>query len=349
MLPKTETIDFKWLAQRMEEREPKLWELFHPRRYSTPAGYRNPRDLACVFTGTGIGVSERRGSECGAVTMVVAGELAKFRMPLWCAGRDFLDAAWMTKPPGDTLISDLKLPMPAMTLALPIEFSERRFGIQIPFVSFSTVKAGNQLGLVHFESDMLLVVFSAFLPNNRGSIEYYSSLPLRENLDKLNHLPEFRFTTDDYVKLGQEENQKVVSQVLEADTAVKAMVGGETGEREMLARMVHLVTKVLVLLTARPDFLELGDPGVDRPGKVKKGRTVDALWAPKWIGRDYRLPCRQEGTHSSPVMHWRRAHAHWVRHGEGRTLKRLAWYEMTLVNSKTDENQEQENKSTGGS
>jgi len=108
-------------------------------------------------------------------------------------------------------------------------------------------------------------------------------------------------------------------------------------DKEFANRVFMFVIKLLLVMTARQSYVEVGE--CLRKEKVKHGRTRDGLWAPNYIGRSYKVQSEGtgEGTHASPRLHWRRGHIRHQCHGKGRLLTKVIWIEPCIVGAKESE------------
>jgi hypothetical protein len=115
--------------------------------------------------------------------------------------------------------------------------------------------------------------------------------------------------------------------------------GGSQAEGEILTvvqRMAALASSALLTMYYEPQLVTTDPSGTGfsmRPHSRAERKRV--ILPTAWIGKNYKPRISSEyqgGTHARPSTHWRRGHWHHVRHGQGRELKRLCWYEPILVN-----------------
>jgi len=287
---------------------PELLRMFYPRKYACPGGYASPKLAARIFAlhcRPEFIRNVERGEpiEGGVEASVFAcgGRLASLGMPTYWVTRDLAQAAAQTSPPETLKLADIKFPMDGMLFMLP-EGTLDPPGQQASWLAVA--KAQNREGKVSV----------AFVTGGFGPT-YATTLRSEEPLSSFDSLPfetfvpsELSIIPPQFPDAGVEEDTKFTK------------------------RACHLGTTLLMLMNARPELVAV-ETQADAP-TTPEGRTPrNKLFAPNWVGRDYRIVRRgeAEGTHASPVMHWRRGHWRHQPFGPERRERKDIWIEPCLV------------------
>lgn len=280
---------------------PKEFALCYPRRYSVPGGYGSPKKAAaCLAAHLGSSQLTELDRSASAIFFIAAG-LAEHNVPTYWVSKDLLESAAATNLPSEICFSDLKLPLPAILFMLP-ENSIKAPGTEgLSWIGFSTFPEG----AVGFGSGNSTVAYSMVLKGDE---------PINQNEGKV---PHYQSPVD-----GSDWSEFLTTE----DSEVH-----------------HLLTRVgvnlIMIMSSRPELLEVATP--NDTSLTSNGRRPDnKLWSPNWIGRTYRHAPRtdkEERTHASPRMHWRRGHWRHQPCGPNRSERKDIWIEPCLVAAPEDE------------
>lgn len=305
-----DTAQLKEAAARFAHEEPETYAYLTPRRYRFPADYYAQDVLPAVMGGCLTGVARgmvQKGNgaydETAACGLITAQMLHKCGVPTLLVGDDLATALIRTTPPEQMLISDIEWPFPAMRFVLSREFSRRYLGGDC--YVFTVARVPGQ-----YEARIPFKIFGLQPP----------SIYLDKAQDGL--LIWFSFMSLD-PKDGRSADYHV-SNPIQPDAKIKDRVRGPFVASDLYAGM------------------SATDADRDVSGKREQKKILSpSLWAPRYVGRTYRLPTRSApggGTHASPVVHPRSAHWRWQRHGPGNTLKTLKRIAFVMVGAKSKDN-----------
>ena len=349
----------------LPERQPLNYKATYPKRITPPGGYMNPKYFAVTLW------SELRVWEETDMRMIphITGYMncllqMEYRVPTYFVRSEFAQAVAQTEPPADFKFSEIKWPMPAMLFVLPTDFVMHYFGYMCPFISVTRSDKGNYpdmlkhlppcetplhtLEPLRSDVDRFNVVYPVY-SSKEVPVDYTGSYPLTMNVNDVDAAP---FQDATYM-----EEKKLTEQFgfFKGGTAQLLNTPDlPAGDLEKLfnSRVQSFAVKLMLLLTARPNFIVHGSQS--RPAKIKHGRERDAIWNPNLIGWDYRaqrpvpeVPTNETGkeaimgcqphSHASPRMHWRRGHMRNQPFGPkpwtDTTTKRLTWIEPVLINA----------------
>lgn len=350
------TMQNKLLDETFESaktRYPKLAKAVYPRRIQPPNGYANPRFFATdMLSGVFVGFSSDMKMFVHAATNMAALMVVKYGVPTYFVRSEFAQAASHTKPPADFKFSEMKWPLPAMVFALPLDFSVRTFGYCVPFIYLCQLPHGDYpaciKGLpefelpisasmpVHNEGDKFCIGYSVYV-QNKLPLSYISTYLPNHTISTVRdcEIDDATYYEESLIKsrLPQDMQDSMFS-----DKANFPKEGEE--EKAFMDKVQSFALKLMLTLTARPDVIVTG--GLARAEKVKKGRTVDALWNPNLIGWHYRAArpaavAASHGSHASPRMHWRLGHIRNQPYGpkpwDEKTPTRALWIEPVLINA----------------
>jgi hypothetical protein len=268
-------------------------------------------------------------------------------MPVYFVEEELLRAVDATKPPPDLTLEQINMPMPAMLFMFPVKFMVHRH--RWPFAMSAVTKLNGgavktnrwfkQIAGVNVElgsqGSMMLFHFPLYLEDG-NPVDYASRYPIHHKLSDLS--VDEAYYEDCSIKEREKYNQ--IKPGL-GDFIVERKVPTPSHEDDVgiLKELTVLTSKLLLVLGARPGLITTGS--ITRKEKRKGSIVVrEELWSPNMIGSGYKIQRQSEdhgGTHASPRMHWRRGHMHTVVHGEGRSLRKLQWFEPVLVNSHKDQ------------
>lgn len=322
----------------IQSKEPGIYAASVPRRIVTPNGYVNPRIYGSFLAAT-IFASRKPAAEnftsFASGTLVLASQMFKYGVPTYFLGEDFLRAVAATSPPEQTLIGDLKWPLPAMLFALPLAFSKEYtgFGAATPFIAIAHAPPGpytvfDGISGVTVTDEARMVIHSQ---------AYYGQLPIDySNVTRASHaINAAQFADFTAWDTERAEMLRKVENGLGDYIEMQTKAPGKEIETQVANRLNSLAVKILMAMSARPELIEEG--ALLRPSKIKHGREREALWSPNMVGRSYRIvrppDYRPEGSHASPRMHWRRGHMRWQKFGHGRSQSKIIWIDPMLVNS----------------
>src|SRR5258708_24272934 len=94
-----------------------------------------------------------------------------------------------------------------------------------------------------------------------------------------------------------------------ADNEIESTRLGITDITGNVNDTVRLALNLLLISVARPELLTGGE--IVKRVKIKRGEGKREMWAPRWIGRDWKAEREIRsgtGSHASPRLHWRRGH-----------------------------------------
>lgn len=294
--------------------------LYRPRRYLAPNGYINPAAWSAGAWSSMIGLKMRNADEPSTMSDLV---LLKAGVPTYFVSEEFCDAAAQTKMPTSLTLADIQWPAEGLLFCLPLAFSKRHFGHEVPFLQVTHLVAGpvklKALPWVDAEVGRTCVITCGQIcpAGTQEPIRYHRTTPIAWSVD-----------AD-----GNEwpiEEHKVM---LEDGPLTYPRVDDE---KLLLNRIHWLAVKFLLLMTAEPGLVEAGT--CQRKAREKHGKPLEALWSPNFLGRNYQHGRESlGGTHASPRLHFRRGHMHTVAHGKGRELRTVKWFRPLWVNLKKEE------------
>ena len=289
--------------------------LLEPRKLVPPGGYHSPK---CVAAGLDCILrinqqkadSERLPTEVTAQAIVY--RIINYRVPVYYVAEDFIRAVAATELPHDFTLADLHWPMPAMAVGFPLRFLREYLGRETCYVFATEFEAG--------EHRCPFLPGTPIITMPKAKVAFYSYACLDGRLESF---------VSSYWK--EDRVDEIVQKYSYTDyTGADAPKIQE--DKECCERLSVLMFKLLVVLNTRPNLVEPGN--CVRSARTRKGKPRSELWSPNIIGAKYRVLRERTaptGTHASPRLHWRRGHLRNQAHGPGRTLRKLAWIEPTLV------------------
>lgn len=228
-------------------------------------------------------------------------------VPNWHLSADIARSLVATDPPGDALVSDLKLPYPGQVFLLPAGFLQDSNGREIDHIVMAASKGGPPptggiiISTMWNDHGNEGPPMSLYAPNEASMAEYTEP----------------------------------------SDTATysnEALRFDASEERQLLLAMARLAINATFLINEAPHL-------VTEPGEIERkrsamhgGNKVDVL-PPRWLGESYRLPRPKgdsQGTHSSPRIHLRRGHWRNQPHGPEMKLRRRQWVQPHVVGAGTE-------------
>lgn len=294
------------------------WKDFYPRRIVCPSGYYDPKYHSTLVAASMI-VKTTNSEYVPPEETALIYELSQMKFPTYFITGDFFQAVINTEPPVVNTI-DLKLPLKAMRICLPVAVTSKFFcGFPMAFFSFCRTSA-NELG-----KECLVYQGHVFLTYDKP-FGYYGRVPLIN--EHRRDLGDYKFL--DYTK----EADKDPDFTRVAWESSKGILPTDEQDKEISNKLYDFLYKLLCVLSTRNDsFILEGEQTrkvkYNRKGEIQK----EALWSPNFIGKSYKaahdIP---EGTHASPRMHWRRGHIRLQKWGKGLSLTKSIWIEPVLIN-----------------
>jgi hypothetical protein len=306
---------------------PDWYKICVPRRIVPPNGYANPRAYGIYHLAAASASHKGRIDDNYGAQIVSTSRLLEFRVPTYFISEDFYRAVAATEPPKETRIEDIKWPMPAMLLCLPLAFSKQYCGATGPFISVVHAPVGPYTVLGGRSGTNITehsrVIIHAMVFYGPSPIDYINCTKTNKDIDSLCTA---EFTTWEEDIAGRPEGN------FNAPT--------KEGEIEVANKLNSLATKLLLAISARPEMREEG--GVARPARIRNGEVEkEELWHPNMIGRQYRIVYepgnKPEGSHASPRMHWRRGHIRNQKHGRNLCQTKLIWIDPVLVKAEGEQ------------
>lgn len=304
----------------LRSKHPETLRLGYPRRYRVPDGWPSPASVSVLMAGYYLGAIPRQvldSDEATRSAFLVASELYRRKVPTYFVGKELLPALLDTDPPEDMAAAEIPWPVPAAVFMLPNGALASPKDGPVRFLAVARGQAGQSyaphddaLCGLRMEHDALALWTVAEGPG----------------LATFGKTARLEGTLADLMRDGS-------SNLVAGDGSASKLPADDAA---FVARLTNIAASLLLLMAARPEMVESADEVVKRikakPGSVK---TADDLWAPRWVGRNYRRPRppadSEAGNHASPRPHMRRGHWRRQRHGEGRAETRLVWIELTYV------------------
>jgi hypothetical protein len=269
----------------------KIWEL---------PGWSNAIRNIEVFFSRAIAVLDRSMKEGVKLSRIVNEERAiltaariseDFGFPFYCVGKRMLEAAQQTKPFTEWDFNALPLPFPCVTFLLP---KGTRIGGEL-ITHFTVMHAKGAT------ADSIV-----FMGANGSLIPFIAVHPFHES-GKFDVAAASGNSRDDLNQSGQPT-------------------------REIALSIMQLVLNLVGIMHARKELVSGG--GLLR--EVGKGDRRKGVYKAHVLGQSYTYKTveagAEPGASGRPVaQHWRRGHWHTVCHGKGKLLRRLEWFEPTLV------------------
>jgi hypothetical protein len=293
------------VEEALKTAHPEEWSCFYPKRIITPLGYHNPKILSILSLYNTL----------------------KADKALHENGRDEggLDPDQVISKQQSDIINAHLIEYGFPTYFLAPAFCEAVFETNPPDFPLAEIRWPLQVMVLQLPKDFCNTAFK---------IEICSLALLR-----LNHglfMKYVVFQNDDFTTVTVGDDLKNPASHLVA--ASGELPNAPDAPPQLPSKIAQFVINFMAVLNARPTYLE-PEEVLARRARVRANgkKSRDALWAPRFIGSDYR-PCSPDrgGTHRSPRMHWRRGHfrrqkcgIHWERF-------KIIWFEPILINEETD-------------
>lgn len=239
-------------------------------------------------------------------------KLRKYFFPTYFVGYDFIEAMYRSKLP-DLTPADIMMPFPAMIIGLPVKFSLNVFGRHVPYLYIAHIGVGQErLGNSATVSEREKLAVSAVVYEediDGGPVSYYAGCAFDQKFSEF-----------------------------DAETSPFMLFYGDAkpDDKKITQLLMAIAVKCIMAAGARPELI-INDEAIIQHARVKKGKQKPELWAPRWIGRDYKI-IRVKGpplggTHASPIAHFRAGHFRMQYHGPKKSLKKQIFIDPVLVNA----------------
>lgn len=312
------------------EKDP-VFDLVSPRSYCVPNGYVSPKILGVTILSSLL--ASRLPPEMMTHPilhrMILGWELVEQDVPLYFVGRDFITDVTYSKPPLEMPMGELAFPFPAVSYALPEDFSRAYFGsgVVVPFIS-ACKRAGGEVKpperiLQHPKlrdswpvrgpaGELFIVSGTVFFPNG-SAVDYTACLQSQTTLGEGLSLP------SDFEPHGIDVlTHEIFLRREDKDTTLEE-------DRLFLHGIIRLAVWLLLGTMAMPEHVE-APIAVYPPKKLGGGRMTGGTWQPRWLGRKYIMDRpHQGGTHASPRVHRKSGHFKRVRFGEKRSQVKVGY------------------------
>lgn len=259
---------------------------------------------------------------------VVASKLIRYGVPTFYVGHELCDALLKTTPPDDLSFADLHWPMEAMLFVLPRDFSVKYFGDYVPFVAVSHMDAGEEVSspliLKHIDTGESLRIPDVTINPPKPSKYWIATMVKWENGYPVNYDSRAIYTSTVKGLMSFEEFK-----IYRENADPQEVEDGKQAARRMSALALNL----MLAMDAEPELISREK--LLRPAQ-KQGKTVlrKPLWKPHWIGEHFRVEYEKhapEGTHRSPIAHWRVGHWRNQRFGPLLANSKRIWIKPVFV------------------
>lgn len=253
--------------------------------------------------------------------------LEQHAMPLFFVSQDILKAVMLSSI-DDIIPSDIKWPFPALTFVLPRNTLVSHNGEDCPILMIGRTLKDEPLKFpldtcptFRIDHDGILTIAAA--PYADTFPFYDQAMPIDES---------------DPWKVVDNSPSLDLSDPLDGPLKVLS-----TEANGFIRTFSALAIKLVLVMNARPDLIESGNPLKTIKSPAHKGRVE--LWTPNFIGRHYRLRRSERvieesdatDKRSSPRAHWRRGHYRRQRHGPQLQAIKTVWIEPVFVGMRDQE------------
>lgn len=298
-----------------------LFKLLTPRSYRKYSDWYHPNLFSAIAANAIAAMQTTAGeelmSENSGVIGISADIAARCKVPTWFVGADLLKAFGKTKVP-HLRLADLKWPMPFMLFVFNRSASFEAFGRHVPFIGICKCKAGHM-----YENAVPPFIHSQWIIQKTdtsaeeivliwvtdGGFDWGIKMPILPNEYTSSQCP--TEALEDFTYLADDDD---------AFCEKKKSIAFQC----LLAAAEPSMSQSLSVLIAGQTM---------GCGSTKK-KLSPALFEPRWIGRNYRLPVVSGsgiGTHASPCIHWRRGHWRNQPHGQASSERKMIWIEPHIV------------------
>lgn len=273
-----------------------------PRRYQVPNGYLSPSRLTDDLTSNVWWFIKRSktgkldldtplspGDNITLSTIYSVGQLQKSGSPVYFVGKELLESIDHADLPDSFKIDAIPWPADGFLLMLPSNyFKVGRFSVN--YLLITAHPAGNG--------------YKSFIR--------VTSLPTTDEFERMRKSNPLY--SGGHCIISQIERDSIFAEFKEKSASSGTQ---EEESREIADRAVELALKLVLLMSARPQYVETFQNRVARPEKRKGGKVIlEALWTPNFIGRNYER-VRERVAHQGGTVraHIRRGHWRMQPHG----------------------------------
>lgn len=302
-----------------------------PRNIRVPGGYSPLGRIRGLYKSVWVramrelmGHSLEEVSSSSKASFCVAASMAKWKSPTFFVSDSVVRALMSTEFPKGVRIDEVLWPLPVATFFFPKGVFLDSGGRSVSTITWSVTEAGERVSYgalpVAFSPEKWafnLVACVVGEGSDEGDLVYETTLLGETTLEMMETSPR------------EVEMDQGTGRIVTSGPDVEKM-GGFTVE------CAELVLKVVLLMGARPDFVEeRREPS--RAAKFKKGKQVQCeLWEPNFIGRSYQIPGsgevgRKIEGRSSPRLHLRRGFMRVQHYGEARSKHKMVFIGPTWV------------------
>jgi hypothetical protein len=296
----------KWL----ERNEREKFKLFYPKQYNGVGGWGHPKEAAAFFTQTCIDhdkyseLNKRRELSADENTnrlglangLLIGVQLTKYNQPCYWITEAMFQMADKTDFPENMTLGDLNWPLPAMAFLLPAGLLVSHERESYNWIGVAKFQPKDKFGV----TKELVGICSSSAVSTNNITQTYS---INSSLASLN--PEHMGNA------GALEKEK---------------------DSIFAKRILRITTNLILFMMAKPELVEKNTTEgktVHQASMVKRN-----VFNPIWIGKNYQIRRVSEsvGTHSSPVMHYRRGHWRSQACGPGYSIRKNILIDPVLVN-----------------
>ena len=269
---------------------PKIFAKLYPRRIIAPQGYYPSKYYAAT---NALGVEQltigncMQLSEIDKAIAVQAIICQEYKVPMYYLDRNLGEALLNSKVPQGTTVADLPKTRVSGVINLPKNFLISPEGEPIAYIAYSFVFADVISDIyakykIQFTGNNCILMSSAVASGPK--LMYGLSVETHKTIKDIDENREYM--------LG---------------TGISVPILADEDDNRFSAKCFNLLCNVLFLIESRPDILQKQTlHGKGKYKKDKNKKSTDELWAPRWIGYNYKSP--NDGNPASPRMHWRQGH-----------------------------------------
>lgn len=311
------------LKERVAGLAPEVANAFRLPKYEQPGGYHPTHWLEFAFTLAMLNIIKASGDAAragftqkpsldvlGPYYCTIASKSEGF--PLYWVGKDLVDSLMHTNPPMDLELPEIHWPRQAMTFLFP-------------------------QNSVRFDKDELFALTVVHAPKGEW-------LESPTELKNLNFVPPSINFPREYVALwgfgiDHEALKRGAWEYVITTWYMAAPYSGSLKDflndsrlsdpKGEVVTLTKLLFNLILVMQARP---QLVDPKRHLKTVMKKKGVKQDWWAPRFIGKNYRIKGPSlGGTHASPRMHWRDGHMRMQPYGPKHSLRKPLWIEAHVV------------------
>lgn len=300
--------------------------LIHPKDYTIPEGYADPQCyVISAFSGCQWfqNLTSSEDTTMAAIYSTVC-QLIRYSVPTFFVHRELCEALLETDAPEDLTLDEIKFPMPAMLFMLPLEFSRKYFGMEVPYFTTAQLPAKTYVNCPVILNGQPLRRF--MIANDKQftaitMLMWEQELPMHYDV----HCP------------GDVQIKTLINDTDCKFFGPEALVNANPEvDNRTLNRLTNISLNIVLAMTAQADLISR--ERIIRPAKKKDGKILRrALWKPNFIGEHFRIQYEHtgaQGTHRSPHAHWRRGCWRNQRHGPRNSLVKRIWIHPCFIGLK---------------